>query len=113
MIEAVEVVRDKEGGYTHPEWEAFSLSLDDMEMIPGYLLQLFEKAHECKVEAVTFESTVDEDCAAWVEYNDAGGGFASWSLYPPRDDAVLLSVHDTENGPVQLWAVPAGESADG
>lgn len=106
MIEAVEVVRDKEGGFTHPEWLTLLCALDDIEDIPAYIIQLFEKVHGCNIVPVTFESTVDEDCAAWVEYYDDGVSFGSWALESPRADAVLLSVHDTESGPVQLWAVP-------
>lgn len=106
MIEAVEVVRDKDGGFTHPEWELLLDSLGDIEIIPTNIIELFEKAHCCKLQCVTFESTVDEDSPAWNEYFEDGGGFSDWYLYPPSDDAVLLSVHDTENGPVQLWAVP-------
>ena len=107
MIEAVEVVREKDGSFTHPEWEVLIDSLGDVEITPTNIIQLFEKAHGLKLEGVTFENTVDEDSPAYKEYLEGGKGFASWELAPPSADAVLLSIHDTEDGPVQLWAVPA------
>lgn len=106
MIEAVEVVREKDGSFTHPEWDALIDSLGDVEIIPTNIIQLFEKANGLKLEGVTFENTVDEESPAYKEYLEGGSGFASWELAPPSPDAVLLSIHDTEDGPVQLWAVP-------
>ena len=106
MIEAVEVVREKDGSFTHPEWEALIDSLGDVEIIPTNIIQLFEKANGLKLEGVTFENTVDEESPAYKEYLEGGSGFASWELAPPSPDAVLLSIHDTEDGPFQLWAVP-------
>ena len=106
MIEAVEVVREKDGSFTHPEWEQFCISLGDGEVIPKYFIDLFEKAHRCKLEHVSFENTVDEGTPAFEEYVNLKNTFASWELAPPSDNAVLLSIHDTEDGPFQLWAVP-------
>lgn len=106
MIEALEVVRDEDGGFTHPEWAELLDSLGDMEHLPLYIKSLFEKSHGCTIEVVSFESSVELDSAAWLEYNDGTGGFSSWELEPPAADAVLLSIHDTEDMPVQWWAVP-------
>ncbi len=106
MIEAVEVVREKDGSFTHPEWEALLDSLGDMEHLPRYIKSLFEKSHGCTIEVVTFEGSVDEDSPAYQEYVEEGGGFALWELEKPTAGAVLLSIHDTEDGPVQWWAVP-------
>lgn len=107
MIEAVEVVREKDGSFTHPEWEALLDSLGDMEHLPRYIKSLFEKSHGCTIEVVTFEGSVDEDSPAYQEYVEEGGGFALWELEKPTAGAVLLSIHDTEDGPVQWWAVPS------
>lgn len=106
MIEAVEVVRDENGSFTHPEWAELLDSLGDMEHLPLYIKALFEKAHSCTIEALGFEGSVDEESPAYQEYIENDGGFALWGLEPPADSAVLLSIHDTEDMPVQLWAVP-------
>lgn len=111
MIEAVEVVREKDGSFTHPDWEALIDSLGDVEIIPTNIIQLFKKANGCKLQSVSFESTVDEDSPAYEEYVERGNGFSRWELAPPSADAVLLSIHDTEDGPVQLWAVPSASFA--
>jgi|GEM_PF-3114329 len=111
MIEAVEVVREKDGSFTHPEWQKFCVSLGDGEIIPTYFVDLFENANRCKLEHVSFENTVDEGTPAFEEYVNLENTFASWELAPPSPDAVLLSIHDTEDGPFQLWAVPASSCA--
>lgn len=107
MIEPVEVVRDEDGDFIHPKWEALIDSLGDVEIIPTNIIQLFEKAHGLNLECVTFQSTVDEDSDVMAEHISSGGSYSAWALQPPSADAVLLSIHDTEDGPVQLWAVPA------
>ena len=111
MIEAVEVVREKDGSFTHPDWEALIDSLGDVEIIPTNIIQLFKKANGCKLQSVRFESTVDEDSPAYQEYFERGNGFSRWELAPPSADAVLLSIHDAEDGPFQLWAVPTASFA--
>ncbi len=111
MIEAVEVVREKDGSFTHPDWEALIDSLGDVEIIPTNIIQLFKKANGCKLQSVSFESTVDEDSPAYQEYFERGNGFSRWELAPPSADAVLLSIHDAEDGPFQLWAVPTASFA--
>ncbi len=109
MIEAEksELVRRKDGSYTHFEWWKLLNSLGDAEVIPDYVMLLFEMAHRCKLQAVSFECTVDEGSPAYEEYVERGNGFSRWELAPPSADAVLLSIHDTEDGPFQLWAVPS------
>ena len=106
MIDAVEVVRDAEGGFIHPEWAELLDSLGDMEHLPLYIKSLFEKSHGCTIEVVRFEGSVDEESPAYQEYAEQGGGFSLWGLEPPTADAVLLSIHDTEDMPVQWWALP-------
>lgn len=105
MIEAVEVVRDEGGSYAHPEWGLLLDSLGGMEHLPRYIKSLFEKSHGCTIEVVTFEGSVDEESPAYQEY-DEGGRFSLWGLEKPAAGAVLLSIHDTEDMPVQWWAVP-------
>lgn len=106
MIEPVEVVRDEDGGFTHPVWGELLDSLDDIECIPRNIILLFEKAHGCTLHYVSFEETTDEGDPAFVEHCEDQSGFSKWDLAPPSDDAVLLSIYDAEDGPYQLWAMP-------
>lgn len=109
MIEAIYVVRDEDGYFIHPVWDEF---VGDREVISLVELDEWAADNGCKVRHVFLESTVDEDSEVWQEYYERGGGCAEWPLLPPSADAVLLSVNDTEDSPMQLWAVPAEESAN-
>lgn len=107
MIEAVEVVRDELGMFFHPEWCEF---LGDREALSALELSEWEAENGCSIVFINFDETVDEGSEAWNEYHVGGNGFTKWDLMPPRDSAVLLAVADTEEGPMQLWAVPANNS---
>lgn len=94
QIEAVEVVRDENGHWTHP-----ALPESDDEHIP---LSWFAD-HGLEVKVVQFEDDASQelvdayydngepDCSAWQPSAPAGEG---WFIF---------SIHDTEGGPICAW----------
>ncbi|EKO3439503.1 hypothetical protein NTE19_003395 [Vibrio fluvialis] len=99
-VQAIEVCREK-GFFTHP-----GIPLDFWgETITKEQMDAFEKENGFKVRCVFMDgdaarSFVDE----W--YEDGLDDCSPWEPTPPADDAFLLSIHDTEEGPVAWFAVP-------
>ncbi|PMP51616.1 hypothetical protein [Vibrio splendidus] len=102
-IEATKIERCKDGYWTHPE-------LPDMgETVSKAKLEQFETEQGFKVHMVSMESDAEEKISeAYFEHGDPG--CLLWEPTKPSDDAFLLSIHDTEDGPFAWWAVPQIET---
>ncbi|WP_281441181.1 hypothetical protein [Aeromonas veronii] len=102
VITAVPVVRDQLGFWTHPAFGTPSDERTDDE-VRAWLSSMgmdelrwsfmYEDAPEDVVEAY-FARETEGDCSAWDPETPAG---KAW---------VMLSIHDTEDGPVCLWGRP-------
>ena len=104
MIQASPVVRDKDGWWSHPD-------------IPE-----FDEGDEAKYRQwvsdqglTTFYRMLEDESdehPAYVSYFDnADPDVSAWNPEPPFGDGWFpLSIHDTEDGPIFVWAtrVPAG-----
>lgn len=99
-IEPVEVVRDAEGWFSHPqyftepEWDIDSMTSEDFY---NYLKDRDIDYAITDMEGDDFDMHTrycEEgqcDCSAWEPSRPAGDGW------------FVLSIHDTEDGPVCVW----------
>ena len=95
LIQALPVVRDDMGFWTHPAWP------DDGEecalpytWFAEHGLEFFIVEMENDGPEGMFETWADEglcDCTPWVPTKPAGDG---WFVF---------SIHDTEDGPICVW----------
>lgn len=96
LIQALPVVRDDMGFWTHPAWP------DDGEecalpysWFAEHGLEFFIVKMENDGPEGLFETWADEgvcDCTPWVPSKPAGDGWFTFSI------------HDTEDGPICVWA---------
>ncbi len=98
LIGPAEVQRDAEGWWTHPSIPEFDegQEAEYRAWIKGqWLVTSFDLLeHE------------DADHPSYVEYYENGGtDVSAWHPTPPDGDGwFVLSIHDTEDGPVFVWA---------
>lgn len=97
LIQPAEVVRDEYGFWTHPdypEWDECTLT----ETINGW----FEE-QGIKCVSVLFEDDAPEELQdAWLVNGEAL--YEKWEPTAPKGDGwFVLSIHDTESGPVCIW----------
>lgn len=58
-----------------------------------------------RVVIVPMDGDADNDLVkSWFEYGLCDCSF--WDPTPPAENAFLLSIHDTEDGPCAWWAIP-------
>lgn len=100
VLQATSIERCKDGYWTHPE-------LPDMgENVSKAKLAEFESEQGFSIHFVTMEGDAPEEVSE--AYFDKGApGCLGWKPTKPDPKAFLLSIHDTEDGPIAWWAVPA------
>ena len=97
--------RDLNGFYSHPQLPVWDESTTKEQ------INLWLKSHSVKLNVVTLENDADEDVCK--KYFDIGiGGCSDWNPTVPHDDAILLSIHDTDDGPMAAYAVPDNEELE-
>lgn len=98
MIRSVVIERDEEGFGYHPDLPDFGEILTDEQR------RNFEAENGCKLEVVLFEDfATSDDLDRWGCY----GSCLSWTPQSSFEGSVLLSIHDTEDGPCAWFAVPS------
>lgn len=98
-IKAIEVERDFQGYWTHPELPDWGEHITQSE------LDAWKAENSIDVVFVWMESDADEDVLQ--SYFEDGDPFiGNWEPVPPEANAFVLSIHDTEDGPVAVFAVP-------
>lgn len=98
--------RDQYGGYEHPQLPDFGES----EYISKNAIEKWENEMCFKLIIIPMDGDISEDHPAWVNYfQDGDCHFDTWEPSKPSDEAILLSVHDTEDGPAAWWAVERAE----
>lgn len=100
VIQPKRVSRDEYGQWTHPDFQAF---LGDREAIS--LAELSAWLDENRLEFARIDLAHTDDELAQEEYFEKGSpDLSHWKLHPPGDAPwFLLSIHDQEDGPCQLW----------
>lgn len=95
LIQAVDVVRDKDGYWCHPAVP---------EDGDGAALRAWFEAHQLEVLAFVLWLE-DTDHPAYVEYFENDGGVSAWEPAAPRGAGwFTLAIYDSEDGPQWLWA---------
>jgi hypothetical protein len=98
LLTPIEITRDEDGYFSHPADPILDESIDVRNFLSAFGL-------ECDI--AWMESQVEENHPAWIAYQK-GEGCAGWN--PSfRDGWALISIHETEDGPVALYvrAAPA------
>lgn len=100
-IEAVEVIRDEDGWFSHPQY----FTEPEWDDVDTFTREEFDKyCTERGLETAVTDMESDDfdmhdryceegqvDCSAWEPSRPAGEGW------------FVLSIHDTEDGPVCVW----------
>lgn len=98
-IKAVEVVRDENGMFAHPDFPWWN---EDTKA--GEIHDWFDN-NDGKSSVDRFEYSASEEmCDRWCESGDA-----DCSMWEPKCDKLgsfLLSIHELEDGPVAVYFVP-------
>lgn len=113
MIQPEEIQRNSDGMWTHSAWIAFC---DGREYVPREEVDewLADNGLEFAVIELEYEPSDHPAFIAYFEYEDPD--LHAWEPSPPTGEGwILLSIHDHEDGPVQVWVrpKPATEGADG
>jgi len=101
MLKPETVTRDPYGDWTHSVLEAF---VGGRELIPGPEWKAWCQSHGIETLRVEMEMELDETHPAWIRHFDDGEpGSVGWNPESPSEDWHMLSIHDTEDGPVVVW----------
>lgn len=105
MLKPAIVNRDRYGDWTHPALAAlFGQGENEREIIPGPEWKAWLADHGIETAIVGMEAELDDDHPAWIRHFDEGEpGSVGWHPEPPGPEWHLLSIHDTEDGPVAIW----------
>lgn len=109
MLKPEPVRRDEEGDWTH---SALSELVGDREYIPSVEWKAWQAKHNIQALILQMEFELDEDHPAWIRHFDEGNpGSVGWNPEPPGEEYHMLSIHDTEDGPVVIWyrEIPVSE----
>jgi hypothetical protein len=103
-IRAIEVIRDK-GFWTHPD-----LPIEEWgERLTREEFEAFEEKNNFKVSFVEMDDDAPlEFVNQW--FDEGLDDCSPWKPTPPSEEAFLLSIHDTEDGPVAWFARPLNYS---
>lgn len=97
-INQVQVNRDEQGFWTHPDFPAWDEDTASDEM------NAWLAANGINFKAIWFHDDAPESLLeSWFEGNDAAA-CAQWQPTFNPESGFLLSIHDTEDGPIALFA---------
>lgn len=100
-IQTVEVVRDSQGEWVHPQFPEFP---QYPEYIPTRLLDEWAAEHSGTFLSVNFEENAEPK---FVENWFKGeSGCVGWTPQCDQAGAVLLLIHETEDGPEACYFIP-------
>ena len=98
-IQELEVKRDENGFWTHPdvpEWDESVKDCDIVEWLNSRGLEL--------VSVVMFDGDAEEDIHDRYYEAEDNTAVADWvPTKPDLDDSFLLSLHETDNGPIAVF----------
>ena len=98
LIGPVAVERDAEGWWTHPD-------IPEFEEGDEYAYKAWLKAQGLETRYTTLEYE-DDTHPSYIDYYENNGiDVSEWHPSPPEgDNWFTLSIHDSEDGPVFVWA---------
>ena len=97
LIQPAPVERDAQGWWSHPGIPNFD---EDMNAWRAWI-----DAQGLDIKYKMLEDEPEEH-PVWRSYfEDESPSVANWTVAPPKGDGwFVLSIHDTEDGPVWVWA---------
>lgn len=100
-IEPVEVIRDEDGWFTHPQY----FTEPEWEDPEGMAQEQFNKyISERGIETATTSLECDDADANERYCEDGQVDCSGWEPSKPSGDGwFVLSIHDTEDGPICVW----------
>lgn len=102
LLQPVEVVRDPYGYWVHPDIDKV-LKTADEEFATKEELNLFKQQQNIETATTYFESDAPADLVK--RYVDGEYDASEWNPTKPEGDGwFMLSIHDTEDMPVCVWA---------
>jgi hypothetical protein len=102
MIKKVEVNRDSDGFWTHPDLPDWGETISRSEF------EAWEAENQIKTKFVYMDGDAEQSFVdEWFE--DGICDCSPWIPTFPSDSAFLLSIHDTEDAPVAIFAEPLTE----
>jgi len=106
-ISARDVVRDRWGHWTHPD---YFTSVDGNEFAASDDFSAWLNAHRLKSATSWMENDVDP---SQMKRYWKTGNCSDWEpVRPPGEGWFTGSIHDTDDGPVCVWLCPLAEKAD-
>jgi hypothetical protein len=105
MLTAEPVARDTYGEWTHPALlDLFARGGEEREQVPADEWNAWKADHGIETDFNFMESELDPDHPACIRYFEEGDPvFVGWEPESPGEEWHLLSIHDTEDGPVAVW----------
>ncbi len=101
MLTPAKVERNDDGEWTHP---AVIEKFSDREYVPGDEWKEWCAEHGIETCVTSMEYDLDEDHPAWIRHFEEGNpGCVGWEPEKPSEAHRVLSIHDTEDGPVVVW----------
>lgn len=98
MIQKEIVKRDTLGFWSHSVMSQFGENCTQTQ------ISKFKMKNNCDILITFMEDSADPKV---VEQSEKGEGSCSlWNPAPPKKNAFLLSIHDTEDGVQAWWCVP-------
>lgn len=101
-IQAEIVNRDVNGFWTHSDFPNF----DGCEHPTKEQVDNWCADNKIKFQIFWFESDASEELNERHFENEDGSACAEWEPSSTHEHAFLFSIHDTEDGPVAVFAVP-------
>jgi hypothetical protein len=97
LIQPAPVERDAEGWWSHPGIPDFD---EDHAAYKAWL-----EAQGLDIKYTLLDDEDDEHPVRQSYFDNEDTGVSAWEVAPPRGEGwFVLSIHDTEDGPVWVWA---------
>lgn len=102
MLTFETVQRDEHGEWTHP---ALLALFGSRETIQPDEWESWLTSHNIEIASSSMEHDLPDDHPAWIRhFEDGHPGCVGWNPEPPAGEGwMILSIHDTEDGPIAIW----------
>ena len=90
--------RDQHGFYSHPQAPECGDTISDL------FINWWHKEHGCESSFINFDGDASEElCKQWFEVGTYD--CSKWNPECNKSGSILLSIHDTEDGPVAWFVI--------
>ena len=97
LIQPIPMQRDEQGYWSHPGIPDFD---EDDKAYKAWL-----KAQDLEIRYTMLEDEPDDHPVRYCYFEEECGDVSAWVVPPPRGEGwFAITIHDTEDGPVWVWA---------